>query len=667
MPILTAVRSPFNSSVSLCKILLMLLCAYSAATPVLAAPIQFSQQINDSNHALNKLSDEPVHTEIIDAEALQNQNATNLQSALKYANSILLRDIHGKAGQAAWIQGFSGAHVLVLVDGEKVTATTDSGVDLTQVSINDIERIEIVKGAGSALYGSSAVGGVINVITKRGKMGLHGGAVLQAGEHFSQRRKNARTPADYFAGVNLAYRQEKYSVHAAIDERNSDGYSVTATKPANSRFGEQGHRRNMLAAASLSPVADHSFYLRAKRYEEDISQPIIDALPGIGNIQRHSQEYVADDRISIGASLFKFSNHNLSMAAYKEKFTNKSRHKVARDTQIDSDHFKLQYDYHNARQDGLIVGMEAMQEKISQSNNGVSEFTSARPEFASQEAYVQYDTFISEAMQVLLGARSHHSSINGSHLMPKLALMYYLNWGELAQKLRFNYGAGYRVASIKEKYYLFDHSVYGYKVLGNPNLDPEKSQSLQLGYELQGSTGNTVYVNLFYTKIKDLIDSDYVGMEGSNKIFKNVNRQSVYTSGLELNFHKQQQLAHAVLSFDGGYTYLYSKNQSTAHYGKTLPKRPKHVVKLRASYRQGRAEFALGMRHSSSQFDDAANKRTLAANDIVDFKFNYALKPNLSLYLGIDNLFNSVSDPDTNDDAAPPVGRFTYVGTRFSF
>ena len=113
------------------------------------------------------LEDVPVRMEVVTAEHIEKVHARDLKQALKDVPGLMLKEIHGKSGYGVWMQGFDPDRVLVLIDGHPVSASTGSKVDLTQIATADIERIEVVKGATSALYGSSAMGGVINVITRQ--------------------------------------------------------------------------------------------------------------------------------------------------------------------------------------------------------------------------------------------------------------------------------------------------------------------------------------------------------------------------------------------------------------------------------------------------------------------------------------------------------------------
>lgn len=113
-----------------------------------------------------KLLDTPVRTQVVTKEEIRRTHARDLKEALEYVPGLLLKETE-KNGFSVWMQGLDSDRVLILLNGRRVTASTGSTVDLTQISAADIERIEIVKGPVSALYGSESMAGVINVITSK--------------------------------------------------------------------------------------------------------------------------------------------------------------------------------------------------------------------------------------------------------------------------------------------------------------------------------------------------------------------------------------------------------------------------------------------------------------------------------------------------------------------
>ncbi len=116
-----------------------------------------------SNRAL---SDAPVKVDVISSKQIEDNHAHTLKEALELLPNVYLKQVHGKTGYEVSMQGFTGDQVLVLIDGLPITASTGSTVNLNQYMTMDIEQIEVVQGAASAQFGSAAMGGVINIITK---------------------------------------------------------------------------------------------------------------------------------------------------------------------------------------------------------------------------------------------------------------------------------------------------------------------------------------------------------------------------------------------------------------------------------------------------------------------------------------------------------------------
>ena len=132
------------------------------------------------------VSDAPVKTELLTKQAIEERHYKSAAEALEDLAGVSLVEDVRRPGQSALLQGLGEEHVLVLVDGVPQAQTAAAGYDLSQISTESIERIEVIKGAASALYGSEAMGGVIHVITKKpeGQVRVH--ADLQTGAYLHQ-------------------------------------------------------------------------------------------------------------------------------------------------------------------------------------------------------------------------------------------------------------------------------------------------------------------------------------------------------------------------------------------------------------------------------------------------------------------------------------------------
>jgi len=119
-----------------------------------SAGLEMEEVVITGTRTEKKLLEAPVRTEVVTREEIERTHARDLKEALEDVPGLLLRQTHGNQGQEVWMQGLDSARVLILLNGERLAAGSGSTIDLTQISAADIERIEIVKGATSALYGS---------------------------------------------------------------------------------------------------------------------------------------------------------------------------------------------------------------------------------------------------------------------------------------------------------------------------------------------------------------------------------------------------------------------------------------------------------------------------------------------------------------------------------
>ena len=174
-----------------------------------------------------KLTDSPIKTEIIDQKELQRTNALTLKDALENVPGILLREIHGKSGYEISLQGLTSDQVLILIDGLPLAASTSSTVDLDQYLINGVERIEVVKGAASAQYGSSAMGGVINIISQKVKDGISVSGQVDIGSYGKQNANGKSASVNnHHEKINIEAAQGRFKGRVSADLLSHDGFAV---------------------------------------------------------------------------------------------------------------------------------------------------------------------------------------------------------------------------------------------------------------------------------------------------------------------------------------------------------------------------------------------------------------------------------------------------------
>lgn len=176
---------------------------------------QLQEVVVTATRTERKLATLPLPTSIISAETLSNSGATRLNEILFEQTGLLtIPDFGGVEGLQ--VQGLDAAYSLILIDGVPLVGRSAGTLDLSRVSVGNIDRIEIVKGASSSLYGSEALAGVVNIITKKPKEDLLSGSMSYRYASFKTSDANA----------NLIWKKNKFSGTIFTNFFNSNGYDL---------------------------------------------------------------------------------------------------------------------------------------------------------------------------------------------------------------------------------------------------------------------------------------------------------------------------------------------------------------------------------------------------------------------------------------------------------
>ena len=613
----------------------------------------------------------PVRTEVVDRAEIERTHARTLKDALENVPGLQLREIHGKSGYELSMQGLTSDQVLVLIDGLPITASTGSTVDLGQYMLSDVERIEIVKGASSVQYGSSAMGGVVNVITRRIQPGFSGAISLDAGSRGDQNPSNRKADlATRHARFLLEGGAERWRLRVHGDLADDDGFTIDPQ--AWSRQGDEIRRTQFGARAEWLPTESTRLWAEAGLYRErDVQRFLYFAPPN--RVPQRKLEDIERDRFGAGgvwtgsqglrAELKVIDEHYDSESdGFSNDFLQRHRHSSQRMT-----HISGQLDLPAWRRQLWQLGVDWHRETLDQTNNGVAELVSGsgRTSRTSHEFYVQNDILVGDRWEVVVGARWQDDADFGSHLVPKVALRAdLLQTGQWTGVLRASYGLGYRVPNLKERHYLFDHSALGYMVLGNPDLKPEESDSLQFGGTLDYGQRLSFELNAFYNRVDDLIQIDEANATSINGVsvyrYRNVSRAR--TSGLETGLRWR---ATPSLRLNASWTLTRTRDLDS---GTELTRRPRHIVRAGVDW-QARPDTTLSLR-MRQQSDELVDSRSGARSPgwaTLDLAVNHQIDRRTTVFFGIDNLFDRQRDFGNTDDFGPLAGRFFYAGLRHAF
>lgn len=657
---------------------------YATGILLIAVPVAYAADLYQMDEVVvtatrteKTLVDVPVRTEVVSRDQIERSHARDLKQALEAVPGVMLKRIHGKSGYSVWLQGMDSDRVLVLLNGEPISASTGSSVDLTQISAAEIERIEVIKGASSALYGSAAMGGVINVISRRNEKPLALSLTVDGGSWGDENLDGGDAIAQRHLGTQVAIQRDKWNALAVVDVRESDGYDLD--KQTFSTQGNSGTKSNIHTRIGYRPNEQSEIYLSPKYYREDIQNQFATTAPGtpLGEIRKNKNELA--ERISISAGGHaKFEDEaRLSGFIMTENFIDETQQDViatsaidqSRYAEIDTTKFELQWDQPISDNQVLTSGVAYYEESLNQTQqilqgSSLATITEIQGKAARENAelFIQDDIFITDKVELLLGARAQDDSDFGGHFAPKINLLYSPSWFETAEtRLRTGIGAGYRVPNLKERFFVFDHTALGYKVLGNPNLQPEQSTNVQLGIEIV-SARQRFDINLFYNDIDQLIETDRAAVQNEPGvlIFEYINVARAKTYGLDLAWSRALNDRWSVSS---AYTLLTAEDRLTKNW---LPDRPEHQVKaeLRYDYQPWKLNTALIGVYQSEEYIDLANTIQSPAWTTWGLKITQKTTQHLSVFFGIDNITDDHRESFDGTDNRPDEGRFFYAGIK---
>lgn len=426
------------------------------------------------------MKDTPVQTRLITAKDIIRADATDIRD-------LLTQDIPGLEFSYAMNQqthinfnGQGGLSLLFLVDGERLAGETMDDIDFSRLDMNNIDHIEIVKGASSALYGSNAGAGVVNLITKRPTRPWSVTLDGRYGKHNEQRyNANISAAGKYVSNVLSAayYDIDSYDVHSAPDP---------VTRVFNTVYGNRTiNIRDQLTVSpvdNLKLVGRLGYFFRELHRNADSPERYRDVSGGL----RGDWQMTGRDRLQVA----------YSFDQYDKSIFFKLKERDIRNYSNVQNSLRAMYTRIFRGSDAMTVGADVMRDYLN--NNKL-----ANPEHSqfSADAFVQYDWAIDSRWEAVGALRYDYFSDSGdSRVTPKVSVRYR---PVPEVNIRAGYGMGFRAPSLKEKYYQFDMAGI-WIVNGNPLLRAETSNNFSVSADYtRGNYNLTVsgYCNIIHDRI----------------------------------------------------------------------------------------------------------------------------------------------------------------------
>ena len=608
----------------------------------------------------------PTAVQVVTQEDIQQMGAYNLQDALKYATGVDVQSL-GMTGNQVMVRGMGTMHTLILVDGKRMadedTPATQNHYVLNRINMADVERIEIIRGAGSAIYGSEAMGGVINIITKKASqpnavIGLNTGT-KEVNEYFS-----------YASG-----RQGKVAVK--VDGRRTKVRDIYSSPGNSNQFGNKQYFN-----ADIDYAFDENSGLDITAgYMKEKLTGLSNSVSSAGSLSTQNNSY-NQERKDFGIGYYgKDAKNDYTLRTY---YSELAKDQTAVKTYPNSPmigSFLNTNDEHNFKKfvvegkntysadenNKLTYGAEYKHEKSDRTYRSL--FMPEWMGFSWAEgisnhsidtyaAYVQDEIKVGEKLLVIPALRWDYHDQFGSEVTAKLGSTYSL---DAANRIKFNVGTGYRAPTLYELYADMKKSMGGMSVnvVGNPDLQPEKSFDIDIAFE--GENGKANYkLSPFYNHIKDMIGSKttYIfgptgGISGANSSYVNIDEAEIF--GVE---------AETGYSFDNhwsamaNYTYLNAKDKDT---DERLENRAKHTGTLKLSWTDAKENPLTASLWSKWYVAYYYAEKEYTYNN-VNFVVDKVINKNLRVYAGVDNIFDKDLGSDLWID-----GRTWRVGAEMTF
>ena len=534
-----------------------------------------------------QLSNATVPVTLIKQKEIQNINASRIQGVLEEFTG--LNTVSSALGTGIQLQGLDSDYSLIMIDGIPLIGRLNGVLDLSRLSVGNISRIEVVKGPSSVLFGSNALAGVVNIITKSPKK-----------EKSIQLEAKASSFNTYDFGINSVLSYKKYKGVFSSNYYTTGGYDLASNY--------QGYNISTeYYGKTVSPHSNYSFFIQN---EFDISPDIKFHLNGryFGELENYKFSDVDSNFVTGKGNIKDWSvNPQLTLqlspkfkmnfkSAYNEYHTNTDELFEDESTYSNSYYnesflnFELQNDYKYNKTNEFSLGLGYEKEGIQTSRLSNDEFHKADNKYI----FIQYILKYKDNLNLILGTRYEQHQNYSRQFNPKLSFKYNITPKYV---LKASIGRGFKKPDFKQLYFNYTNNAIGYTVLGttyveeglasllNQNviaineetglpyiydlyytiidnggrIDAESSTGINFGLSIRSLKNTIIDLNIFRNDLQNLIETTPIALKKNGwqaYSYQNLNR--AFTQGIELDI-KYYINDNVKISF--GYQFLEAKDK----------------------------------------------------------------------------------------------------------
>ena len=604
---------------------------------------EIKEVVVTATRSQKKLKDVPITVQVVTAEDIKKSQSTDFKTFLENEFSGINFTYDGGSPNIN-MMGFGGKYVLFLMNGERMAGETFDNIDYDRIDIDNIERIEIIKGASSSLYGSNAIGGVINIITKDSKSPLD----INAGYLYDSSR-------DHKANLSIGTKQKWGNLSISSFYKMREPYIITDRISTGGVYNElnvagfTNYGISPKLTFNLSPKIDFSltpgYYFSERNPGTPAGEIVRDRYYNYNLGLKTNIKFNDNQNLIVSGAFDRYDKYD-----YFRKINEKEKKYENEVWRISS-----QYNQNLFKKHTLVAGGEVLSEKLL-SFMFKNESTGGRENAQTYSAFTQQDWVMNPAVTIVTGARMDYHSIFKQYFTFRLSGMYRF---DETMTIRAGYSGGFRSPTLKELYTNWFHPWGGgFQLMGNKNLRPETSDNFNISIDFNFKKLNLTFITQ-YSKIKDKINLRgnigdtlrYVNFHGNTDVLSS-EVSAIYK--LNKNFH-----------FKGSYSYY--------DIGKRRSENRPHTLTFKAEYIPSAKYYIPSIIISGKYLsrtkiydDDSSSFVSYAPYSIWRLQLASRLPLGFTLTGGINNIFDYTADK-VGFYSSVDIGRTFYLGLKWIF
>ena len=613
--------------------------------------IEVGEVVVTATRRERNLKNVPITVQVITAEEIQKSQAPDFQSFLENEFSGINFTNEGGMPNIN-MMGFGGKYVLFLMDGERMAGETFDNIDYDRIDLENIERIEVIKGASSSLYGSNALGGVINIITKDAQKPLE----LSANYLYN-------TQEDHKTNLSVGTKQRWGSVRVPVFYNFRQPYIIVDKEPLKtykngvphySQMGElnvagfTNYGASPKLTFDLSPKWNlslaPSYYFSERNAGTQSSKKLRDRYYNYSGALKSDYKITDSKTLSLSAAYDRYDKYKYYVLLNeKDKSYENSILRVGG-----------QYNQNIKEKHSLVAGAEVNSDELLSfrfTNTGEE----AKKNAQNYALFTQQEWALSEDFTLVTGVRMDYHSLFQQYLTYRLSGMFKID----AFTLRGGYASGFRSPTLKELYTNWFHPWGGgFQIMGNKKLTPETSHNTTFSVDFNAKKWNITAITQF-SKVKDKIALYWSRSKDTIRYVNHAGNTDIISSELSGTYRPSRYFR-----LKGSYAYYVSSNSRSDVRPHTFTAKVEYVEQSDLKYLPNvllSGKYLAG----SDIYDNKSTYTHYEGYGLWRLQLSKKLPYHFILNAGVDNLFDYIT-PTTSFYSTTSPGRTYFVGLKWN-